>query len=348
MKLNDFIPRSEAVVTKTLVTKPKFPIFDVHTHQGKLLLGDNYQDLYDTNEYVKQLKQNGVVKAVNLDGFYGEDLIKMNGKIGSWKDFFITFMWIDFDDIDAKDFAEKTKASIFDSYEKGARGIKLWKDISLYRKIRMDDPRLDIIYDTAAELEIPVLMHIGDPVAFFKSKNATNERYEEIDANPTWDFSNEQEYFRFEELMKMQENVIRSHPKTTFIIAHVGSYAENLGWVGNQLSQYPNMVVDLAARFAELGRVPYTARKFFIEHQDQIVFGTDTSPIDLDAYPVAFRFLETLDEYFPYGKENEIPGQGRWNIYGIGLDDRVLEKVYYKNACRIFKVDEEKFLENAK
>ena len=106
--------------------------------------------------------------------------------------------------------------------------------------------------------------------------------------------------YEFEELMEMQENTVRSHPETTFVIAHVGSYAENLEWVSGQLEKYPNMYIDVAARLAELGRVPYSAKKFFVKHQDRILFGTDCTPLGMGYHKIYYRFFETKDEYFPY------------------------------------------------
>lgn len=351
MELKEFAPVCEAVLKKSKIDTPRYPVIDFHTHMGKLLLGENFAEKYDTAFYVSELKKNGVEKVVDLDGFYGSALDAVNEKAKGFEDFFVHFMWIDFEKFGQEEFEENTRTLILDSYEKGCRGIKLWKNISLYMRdedgkpIRTDDARLDVIYDTAAELRIPVLMHIADPTAFFKPKDAHNERYEELDECPDWEFSDRSRYMSFEELMEMQENTIRNHPDTTFVIAHVGSYAENLSWVSEQLRKYPNMYVDIAARIAELGRVPYSARKFFTEHQDRIVFGTDSTPLTMGYHPIYYRFLETEDEYFPYHLENEMPGQGRWEIYGLHLDEDILKKIYYQNACRLLLWDVEAFEE---
>lgn len=351
MELKRFHPVSEAVVPVTDCPRPRFPVIDFHTHCGKMLLGENYASLYDTKEYACELLKHGVVKAVNLDGFYGSDLDEMNRKLTGWEQTFLNFMWVDMEHFEEPDFPSRVRGQILECYKKGCCGIKMWKDLTLYRKdregrpVRTDDPRLDAVYETAAELGIPVLMHIGDPTAFFKPKDERNERYEELDANPDWDFSDAERFPRFETLMEMQENTIRSHPDTVFVIAHVGSYAENLGWVGEQLSKYPNLYVDIAARLAELGRVPYSARRFFTAYQDRILFGTDSTPVTLGAHPVYYRCLETEDEYFSYEPDGGIPGQGRWAIYGLFLEDEVLKKVYYKNACRLLHLDEEAFEE---
>ena len=128
--------------------------------------------------------------------------------------------------------------------------------------------------------------------------------------------------------------LVRRHPQTTFIGAHVGCYAENLAWVSALLDQCPNLYVDISARISELGRQPYSARRFFHKHQDRILFGTDAGP-DLDTYATYARFLESDDEYFPYSPDN-IPGQGRWMICGLHLARDILDKVYHDNAARLF------------
>jgi predicted TIM-barrel fold metal-dependent hydrolase len=139
-------------------------------------------------------------------------------------------------------------------------------------------------------------------------------------------------------IMDQLANLVTRHPQTTFIGAHVGCYAENLGWVGQLLDRCPNFYIDIGARIAELGRQPYTARRFFLQYADRILFGTDAGP-DLATYRVYYRFLETDDEYFAYDADPQaIPTQGRWRIYGLFLPDEVLEKVYYGNAERVLSI----------
>lgn len=337
MKLEEYKPLTEAKLKTTEIKRAKYPIFDIHTHMGKLLLGDDYDKRYDTADYVNKLREKNIVKAVNLDGFYGAELVKMKNKIGEYSGFFINFLWIDHENLE-EDYLRKL---ITDAYEKGCRGIKIWKNLTLDYGIRTDDERLDVVYEMAADLNIPVLMHIGDPTAFFKPLANTNERYEELAANPDWQFADHSHFPSFEELMEMQENTIARHPNTTFIIAHFGSYSENLEQVGKWLDAYPNMHIDIAARIAELGRVPYSARRFFYKYSKRILFGSDCGPLSLGFYEYMFRFLESDDEYFPYDVEL---GQGRWHIYGLYLGDEVLKDVYYKNACRLLHIDEEEFL----
>jgi predicted TIM-barrel fold metal-dependent hydrolase len=122
-----------------------------------------------------------------------------------------------------------------------------------------------------------------------------------------------------------------------FIGAHVGCAAEDLNRVSAILDRCPNFHVDLAARIAELGRQPYTARAFFLRWRDRILFGTDMAP-DPAWWAVYYRFLETWDESFPYDADpDEAPSQGRWRIHGLGLPPDILTAVYRDNALRLIR-----------
>ena len=336
--LTEYLPKSELVVEEHYLKMSRFPVIDAHTHFGSLVMGEDYDRQYDTARAVEEMKCYGVKHVINLDGMWGVELDRMLKKIHPYEDFFTIFGTVDVSRLDDTDFEHYVVKTIKESVNKGVKGLKFWKNISLILKdkkgryIPVDDNRLKVIWETAAECKLPVLIHIADPVAFFKPINKYNERYEELQEHPDWSFCGPGLY-SFEELMKMQENLISSNPDTTFIVAHVGSYSENLSCVAKWLDAYPNMYIDFAERISELGRQPYTSRKFFIRYQDRILFGTDATPFNIN-YANNYRFLETWDEYFDYSNR-ERPPQGRWKIYGIGLEDDVLEKIYYKNCERI-------------
>jgi predicted TIM-barrel fold metal-dependent hydrolase len=340
--LSEYKPMSELRVEKHEIYKPKTPVIDIHTHMGSLLLGRDFDKKYNTDDFMEVLHKNGIVLSVNLDGSYGEETDRMLEKIKGYESRIINFGWVDTRDIDEPGFADATVKSIKEGYRKGLRGIKLWKYLSLGQKdrkgkyIAIDDDRLKPIWHTAAELGIPILIHIADPIAFFKEINGSNERFEQLVMHPDWSFSKPGLY-GFDELMQQQESMLFKNPETKFIIAHFGSASEDLKFVARCLDAYPNMFIDTAARVAELGRQPYSSRDFFVKYQDRILFGTDFYPTEISAYDIYYRFLETKDEYFDHEK-GEISYFGRWKIYGIYLPDDVLEKVYYKNAARILNM----------
>jgi len=192
---------------------------------------------------------------------------------------------------------------------------------------------------------MPVVMHVSDPRAFFLPIDGKNERWEELHAHPDWSFCG-QDFPSNRELQEARMRVIKRHTRTQFVCAHVAD-AEDLSFVSECLEHHKNMFVDIAARLGELGRQPRTARRFFNRYQDRILFGTDAVPRGFnypqqvfgeELYEIYFRFLETLDEYFDYAPA-PIPPQGRWRIYGIGLPDGVLRKVYWENAARLLGLD---------
>ena len=183
-------------------------------------------------------------------------------------------------------------------------------------------------------------MHTADPVAFFKPIDANNERWEELSRHPDWSFYGDQFPDR-DELLAARNRVVQRHPGTTFIGAHVANNAEDLATVAKWLETYPNLVVEFASRINELGRQPYTARKFLIKFQDRILFGTD-GPWPEERLRYYWRFMETYDEYFPYSEKRPLP-QGMWRIYGVGLPERVLKKIYFENALRVMPSLKERY-----
>ncbi|MFN8380615.1 MAG: amidohydrolase family protein [Anaerolineales bacterium] len=343
MLLENFRPQSKLVTKVTLVNKPKFPAIDAHNHLAEPFGGG--WDNKPLSELLDLLDEADVTHYVDLDGGWGEDIL--NKHLEHFKnpapERFKIFGGVDWSQWQERgnEFPEWAAQRLRIQKERGAEGLKIWKPLGLHVKdhnnklVRVDDERLTPIWETAGELELPVMIHVADPVAFFDPIDETNERWEEIGAHPDWAFTSPP-FPPFMEIMNGLFNVVKLHKNTTFIGAHVGCYGENLGWVGEMLDACPNYYIDFSARLGELGRQPYTARKFFIQYQDRILFGTDGSP-DLDEYRLFYRFLETDDEYFNYNI-GDIPKQGRWHVHGMYLPDDVLKKVYRDNAIKVLKI----------
>ena len=212
--ITDYVPKSELVTEEHLIPVAKFPVIDIHSHFGSLVMGSNYADMYNTGEAVSRLKQYGFRKTVNLDGFFGAELDNMLRKIHPYEDFILTFGAVDVTRFDETGFEAYVYKTLQESKQKGIKGLKFWKNISLVLKdkagkyIRIDDKRLKVIWDTAAELQLPVLIHIADPIAFFKPIDRFNERYEELLEHPDWSFCSP-DIYSFEHLMEMQENLLK-------------------------------------------------------------------------------------------------------------------------------------------
>ena len=343
MLLDDFRPQPKLVVKQTHLTRARFPLIDAHNHLAEPFGGG--WDQRPTSELLDCLDEAGVIHYVDLDGGWGEDLL--NRHLDQFKavapERFSIFGGIDWNQWQnlGNAFPDWAARNLAAQKARGAQGLKIWKPLGLTVRdeqghlVDVDDARLDPIWQTAGELGLPVMIHVADPVAFFDPIDETNERWEELGNNPDWAFTSPP-YPAFMHILDCLARLVKRHPATTFIGAHLGCYAENLGWVGAMLQDCPNYHVDISARIGELGRQPYTARHFFLQFADRILFGLDMGP-NLAGYRINFRFLESDDEYFNYSTR-AVPGQGRWYINGIYLPDDVLEKVYFRNAASLLGI----------
>ena len=333
--LRDYHPKSMLHAAVHPVEKARFPVWDVHNHVDD---AGRIGEQIPPEQVVKAMDESNVAKVVILTGGWGEKLQAVIDKmVKPYPDRFIVFTQLDYSKVDDPNFGQEMVAQIDDAVVRGARGLKFLKDLGLQvrtkdgKLLRIDDPRLNPVWEECGRLGIPVFIHTTDPEAFFTPIDGNNERYEELQTNPSWSFYDHGYPSKFE-LLAERNRVIEKHPHTTFAALHVANWPENLDAVSAWLDKYPNMMIEFGAREAELGRQPRRARKFFEQYQDRIMFGTDSDP-DPETYRNYFRWLETEDEYFDYAG---YPGQGRWEIYGMGLPDSILEKVYHVNAERLF------------
>ncbi len=328
MGFEEYNPKSTLVVEGEKLSKSKFPFIDVHSHQrnmdGAALTG-LITDMDRLNE--------GIM--VNLSGGSGESL---NDKIESIKNNypnrFVVFANVDFDGVGEEGWGEKATAQLEKDIKAGAKGLKIYKSLGLRytdasgNRLAIDDPRLDAIWAKCGELGVPVLIHAADPKSFWDPMDRDNERWLELKTHSRRKRS-ATDPAPWEQIIKEQHLMFKKHPKTNFINAHMGWYANDLGKLGELLDEIPNMNVGIAAVIAELGRQPRNAKAFFEKYQDRILFGKDSwKP---EEFPTYFRVLESNDEYFPYYKKYH----AFWSMYGLDLSDEVLKKVYYKNALKL-------------
>jgi predicted TIM-barrel fold metal-dependent hydrolase len=329
LPLSDFQPKTMLVRAEHEIARARFPVIDYHNHLDALAPAD----------VLRTMDACGIERIVNITMQTGDAAIRIIDKfLSADAQRFAVIGWMNWSGVEKPDFTQVSCDRLERLVERGARGIKFWKDLGLSVRdssgelLRIDDERLAPIFDKAAELGIPVMFHTADPDAFFLPIDAHNERYEELAAHPDWGFYGSK--FSKQELLDQRDRVIARHPGTTFVCAHVAECGENLARVTQLLRTHPKVFVDISARASELGRQPYSARRFFLEFPDRILFGADLLPEE-QMYRLYFRFLETEDEYFEY--PTHASRQGRWNIYGLNLPDDVLRKVYRENALRLLR-----------
>jgi len=328
LTFEEYNPISTLVVPSKIIKRAKFPFIDVHGHQYRMPT----QDLAPVITAMDTLNM-GIM--VNLSGRSGEDLKKSVKNIADhYPNRFVVFANINFEGADGKDWIHNKVNQLTEDVKNGARGLKVYKSLGLRNKdaqgnrLAIDDARLDPIWSKCAELGIPVLIHSADPKSFWDKFDGDNERWLELKTHPRRK-RDATSPVPWEQIITEQHNMFKKHPKTQFINAHMGWYANDLGKLGSLLDEMPNMHVGIGAIIAELGRQPRFAKAFFIKYQDRILFGKDSwKPKE---FPTYFRVLESNDEYFPYHKKYH----AFWSMYGLDLDDEVLKKVYYKNALRL-------------
>jgi len=337
MDFEKYNPASTLVVSEHKVDRARFPFIDVHCHQESM-------PSMDLSGLIKEMDKLNMKVMVNLSGRSGNSIVQSAKNIKDhYPKRFIVFANVDFSGVGQGGWTEKATKQLEEDVKNGANGLKVFKNLGFSatdnngKRIAIDDPRLDPIWDKAGELKIPVLIHTADPKPFWDPMDEKNERWLELathdrrkrsDTNPA----------PWQQLIDEQHRMFKKHPNTTFINAHFGWYANDLIKLGKLLDEMPNMNIECGAIIAELGRQPKAAKTFFEKYQDRILFGKDSWVPD--EYATYFRVFETEDEYFPYHKKYH----AFWAMYGMGLPDPILKKLYYKNALRIIpNIDKSQF-----
>ncbi|GAA4401196.1 hypothetical protein GCM10023187_15100 [Nibrella viscosa] len=332
----EYDPVSTLKVPEHKLTRAKYPFIDVHNHQYQM-------DRGDLNKLLGQMDSLNMGIMVNLSGRgftnnMAESTAFFDGALSNISKTnprrLVLFTNIDFSRIGETGWTERAVKTLEEDVKKGAKGLKIYKSLGFNvkdvdgKRVRVDDPRLDPIWAKCGQLGVPVLIHTADPKSFWDPMDRYNERWLELKLNPGRKRSDNNPV-DWTSLLAEQHNVFRKHPKTTFINAHMGWYPNDLAKLDSLMQAFPNMVIEIGAVIAELGRQPRAGRRFFEKYQDRILFGKDSwVPSEYATY---FRVLETDDEYFPYHKKYH----AFWRMYGMALPDEVLKKVYYKNALRI-------------
>jgi predicted TIM-barrel fold metal-dependent hydrolase len=313
---DEYDPRSTLKVPEHRPTRAKYPFISVHEHPRIDMPAEQVDAL------VRRMDALNMRVAVNLSGRQG-DLLANGVRLYNTRHpgRFVVFANVDFRGIDTPGWGDRAAAQLErDVKEGGAKGLKIFKNLGMDVKdskgerVHVDDPRIDPVWRKAGELGVPVLIHTGEPPAFFQPVDRNNERLLELMQFPERARPPER-YPTFEQLMTEQ---------------HLGWLGSDLGRLSALMDSLPNMYTELGAVLYELGRQPRFARQFFIKYQDRILMGKDITE-DPSEYHVYFRVLETGDEYFDYYRKRH----AFWKMYGLELPDEVLKKVYYKNALAI-------------
>jgi predicted TIM-barrel fold metal-dependent hydrolase len=328
----DYRPRNTLVTAEHLVPKAKFPAIDYHGHVAREYL--------DSAESIDRLV--AIMDSLNIgvmiaaDSVSGDALVRTINTIKSSKhpNRIRVMTGINFRDV-GPGWAEKAVAQLEADVKAGAVGVgEISKAFGLRTLkadgtlLAVDDPELDPVWAAAGRLNIPIFIHTAEPQEFFEPIDNHNERLLELSIFGDRRYP-EGKFPRFEELVAQRDRLFKRHPKTKFVAAHLGWHGNDLGRMAKLLDAMPNVYGELGAVLYDLGRQPRAAREFLTKYQDRVMFGKDA--FEPSEYPYYWRVFETNDEYFDYYRDYH----AFWKLYGLGLPDEVLKKVYYRNALTI-------------
>jgi len=327
----EYKPQSTLVVPEHEVPRAKFPAVDFHGHPPALNNPNTIQSV------VTAMDELNLQVMVQARGSSGASLTRQIQAVraAGMQDRFVFFTTVDLRSVGPGS-GTRIASQLEEDVTAGAVGIgEINKGFGLSTRktdgsrLQMDDPELDVVWQTAGRLGIPVFIHTGDPAEFFEPLNFENERWLEMALFPNRRFNDRARFPEFDELMDERDRMLERHPNTTWVLAHMSWYTQDLGRLGELFDRFPNVYAEVGAVLYDLGRQPRFARDFFIKYQDRILFGKDS--FQPDEYPYYWRVFETEDEYFDYYRDYH----AFWKLYGMGLPDEVLRKVYYENALRI-------------
>jgi uncharacterized protein len=332
--VKDYDPKSNLVVPEHSLTKAKFPVIDVHVHPGA-------RTPQDVAGWVKIMDEVGVETAVLLTGAVGSEFDRLvELYLRPYPNRFVLYCGIDTRNLDiaSSDYPRKVAAELERCYRKGARGVGevtdkgrgfgagTFADANTLKprnqRLHVDDRRLDLFWQRCADLKIPVNLHIADHPSAWQPADHTQER------SPGFQRYNQHglDVPSHAELITRFHTLLDRHPKTTFVAVHFSNLGHDLAQLGLALDRFPNLYVDLSARAYEFGRQPFTAPEFFNNYSDRILYGSDQG-VSAEMWRSWWRILETRDEF--------IKGPSWWRLYGMGLQETVLEAVYRGNAKRL-------------
>ncbi|MBC7402314.1 MAG: amidohydrolase family protein [Microbacteriaceae bacterium] len=341
LPLSAWNPRSQLTARVTAVPHAREPVIDIHNHLGRWLSNGEWM-IDDVDALLAIMNDRRVETIVNLDGMWGDELdANLDRYDRAYPGRFLTFCQLDWALLVHEDGERMLRESLNDSAERGARGLKVWKNLGLTVRdgsgalVLPDDDRVVRILAHAGELGLPVLIHVADPRAFFEPLDEHNERLDELLKEKDWWFGDSSRHPTFDRLLDALATLVMATPGTRYIGAHGGCAAEDLDRVEALLAAAPNFMIDIAGRLAELGRQPRRFRELIERFPDRVLFGTDIYPITGEQYELYFRFLESDDEAFEYAPESPIPPQGRWTVSALHLPAEHLLAIYRDTARRV-------------
>lgn len=331
LKLKDYYPISIYKTPQSTIKKAKYPIIDVHSH-------DYPKTNAELDAWVKTMDEVGVEKSIILSYSTGKKFDSIVDKYDRYKNRFDVWCGFDYTGLDKPGWQKRAVEELARCYKKGAKGVgelgdkglgELYSQPTPGYGIHIDDPRMKPLLEKCAELRMPINIHVAEDEWMYLPADSSNDGLMNA-AKWKVDMS-KPGILNHDQLVATLENAVKNNPKTTFIACHLANCCADLNKLSRLLDAYSNLYADVSARYGELAPIPRTVKAFIERYQDRILYGTDMGMGRL-MYQTTFRILESTDEHF-YARNLF---NYHWPLYGIGLSDGALKKLYGENARRIF------------
>jgi len=326
--LKDYRPRSIYKVPVTHVERAKFPIIDMHSHPEP-------KTDAEINMWIKNMDEVNVEKSIVLTMTTGKAFDEINAKYGKHPERFEVWCGLDFTGYDQSSFPASAVKELERCKSAGAKGIGeihdkgqgLRSGKSVTHGLHPGDPRVDAIWEKAAELHMPISLHVADPIWMYQPMDKHNDGLMNA---LEWRLDNQPNIVNLRGMVDILERTLDRHRNTTFVACHFANLDYDLTHLGEVFDRHPNLYADIAARYAETAPIPRFASQFYAKYSDRLVYGTDMG-YDTSMYRITFRILESQDEHFYETDQFSY----HWPLYGIGLNDEILQRVYHDNAAKL-------------
>ena len=328
--LKDFKPRSIYRVPVSKVERARFPVIDMHTH-------DNAKTDAQVAVWVRTMDELGIEKSTILCQAHGQAFDAVIARYKKYPGRFSVWCGFDFTGYDQPGFGPAAVAELERCFKAGAEGVGemgdkgkgLFYTTPAAWGVHFDDPRMDPLLEKCGELGMPVSIHVADPMWMYEPMDQFNDGL--MNAYQ-WRLDNQTNILSHAELLGTLERAARKHPRTLLVACHFANCCYDLARLGAMFEGCPNLYADISARFAETAAIPRAAAKFYQKYQDRLVYGTDMGR-SKEMYQTTFRILEKEDEHFYDWDQFSY----HWPLYGLGLSDDVLRKVYRENAQAVLR-----------
>lgn len=243
-------------------------------------------------------------------------------------------------------YAERVVAGLQEDLRDGAVAVKAWKNIGMELRdadgalVMIDDPVFDPVYAYLAREDVPMIMHIGEPLACWQPLDETSPHYTYYRDHPEWHLYGRADMPSHADLVAARDAVLARHPGLRVVGAHLGSLEYDVAEVAARLDRYPSFAVDVSARLGDMMRQrSEDVATFLTRYADRVLFGTDLvfrQPLSsLDEHELAHvhaTIRSAYDAYFRYLESDEQIEFAGQSSPGLRLPTEVVRKITATNA----------------